>query len=89
MSPEAIRVKLQLSRSEFARALGINERTVARWEEEGVSPSGLAAEVIRAVSAAIDSGADPAQIGRSVASGVGQLLFLSLTAKAASVIRNR
>lgn len=78
MKPRAIRERIGLSRSEWARALNVNERTVARWEDEGADPGGLATEVMRGVSSALEEGCDPKQIGRLLSLGIASVLFYEL-----------
>ncbi len=43
----ALRTELGLSQEALAQALGVSSRTVARWEEGGVSPSPLALTRLR------------------------------------------
>lgn len=78
MKSSDLRERIGLSRAEWARALNVNERTVARWEEDGVDPGGLAAEVMRGISSALEEGAEPIRVGRMVGLGVGSLLFHEL-----------
>lgn len=73
----SLRARIGLSRAEWARALNVNERTVARWED-GQEPGGVAAEVMRGISSALDEGADPKRVGRLVSLGVGGLLYYRL-----------
>ncbi len=78
MSAPTLRERLGLTRAEFARALNVNERTVARWEDEGKDPGGLAVEVMRGIQFAIDQGVDAMEVGRLVSLGIGSLLFYGL-----------
>jgi hypothetical protein len=78
MTSSQLREHLGLSRASWSRALGVHERTVARWEEEGVDPGGLAAEVMRGIGIALDEGADPQRIGRLVVQGVSEVVFNGL-----------
>jgi|GEM_PF-6673711 len=73
-----LRERLKLTRSEWARALNVHERTVARWEEDGCDPGGLVAEVMRGVDNALEEGADPVRVARLVGLGIGSLLCYSL-----------
>lgn len=73
-----LRERLKLSRAEWARALSVNERTVVRWEEEGADPGGMATEVMRGISHALDEGADPVWVSRVVSFGVGTLVYYRL-----------
>lgn len=75
MKPEQLRKKLGLARSEWARALNVTERTAARWED-GTAPQGLAADVIRGISRALENGADAEHVGRLLRFGIGTLLDL-------------
>lgn len=86
MKASTLRAKLGLTRAIWARALGVNDRTVNRWEDDNTEPQGLAAEVIRGISLALDDGADPKRVGRLIGMGVGALLHDALTK---SVARGR
>ncbi len=77
MTLREIRERLGMSRSELARALNVNERTVARWEE-GTDPGGLAKEVIDAIQEALDDGLDPRQARRVLGTGIGTMIHLEL-----------
>jgi len=79
MNSAALRERLGLTRAEWARALNVHERTVARWEEDDTDPGGLAGEVMRGVAFAIDHGLDAKEVGRLVSLGIGSLLFYALT----------
>jgi putative transcriptional regulator len=46
-SPQAIRVKLDLSQSAFASLLGVSLRTVQDWEQGRRKPSGPAEALLR------------------------------------------
>jgi DNA-binding transcriptional regulator YiaG len=50
-----LRKQLKLSRSEFARFLGVSEATIVRWElkESVTEPKGLQAVLIRAIADAL------------------------------------
>jgi len=78
MTTAALRKKLGLSPSQFARALGVAERTVYRWEA-GATPDGLAAEAIASFRDAIEAGVAPRKVGELVMQGVRRLLFQQLT----------
>ena len=80
-TPPMLRARIGLSRAEWAHALGVNERTVMRWENDGAEPSGLAAVVITAITNAIEEGANPARVGRLVGMGIGALIYYGLTNK--------
>lgn len=43
---QALRLKMGLSRNQFAYRLGTTERTVFRWEEEGRKPSPMALKLL-------------------------------------------
>jgi len=55
-SSELLRTGLEISRSDWAHALGVNERTILRWEDERVEPTGLAAQVLLGVGRACAAG---------------------------------
>lgn len=63
-----LRQQLRLSRSEFARFLGVSEATIVRWEvKDSVSePKGLQAVLIRAIrdAMATESTAEVARVIR-------------------------
>jgi DNA-binding XRE family transcriptional regulator len=65
----ALRQQLRLSRSEFARFLGVSEATIVRWEvKDSVSePKGLQAVLIRAIidALATESAVEVARVIRS------------------------
>ena len=62
-----LRQQLHLSRSEFARFLGVSEATIVRWEvKDGVSePKGLQAVLIRAIRDAMTS-ESPSEVARLI-----------------------
>ena len=78
MKPEALRKSLGLTRGQLARALGVNERTVARWEDGTAEPLGLAAEVIAGITDAIDEGASPQRVGVALTNGIRRLICREL-----------
>lgn len=45
--PRQIRAKLNLSRDQFARVIGVSERTVEGWEQGRRRPSGPALALLR------------------------------------------
>src|SRR5689334_15480664 len=53
----ALRKSLRLSRSEFARFLGVSEATIVRWETKDrvAGPKGLQAVLLRAIADAMAS----------------------------------
>jgi ribosome-binding protein aMBF1 (putative translation factor) len=73
-----LRERLGLSSSSWAKALSVSEATVKRWEDGSNEPSGLAEEVMRGISLALDEGADPERTGKLVALGIGALLQYEL-----------
>jgi len=73
-----LRKRLGLEQSDWARALNVSLMTVKRWEEQGIKPSGLAADVIRGIWCAIEDGADPKSVGRTVRMGIGALICYGL-----------
>ena len=62
-----LRQQLRLSRSEFARFLGVSEATIVRWEvKDSVSePKGLQAVLIRAIRDAMAT-ESPAEVARVI-----------------------
>ena len=56
-----LRKHLKLSRSEFARFLGVSEATIVRWEvkESVTEPKGLQAVLIRAIADALKTQSPP------------------------------
>jgi DNA-binding transcriptional regulator YiaG len=62
-----IRKQLRLSRSEFARFLGVSEATIVRWElkESVTEPKGLQAVLIRAIADAIAT-ESPQEVARVI-----------------------
>lgn len=80
MSPLVLRKKLGLTTAQFARALGVHERTVARWNA-GAAPDGASAEVLAGIQDAIDEGHPPAKIGKALTAGVRRLLYEHLIAR--------
>lgn len=75
-----LRERLGLSRSQWARALGVNERTVARWEDEGNDPGGVALDVMRAILHALNDGADVELIKGRVGMGIHAMIYAHLVA---------
>ncbi len=82
MRSSDIRERLGLSRADWARALNVNVMTVKRWEDDGTDPGGLASEVMRAITNALDDGADAKLVSRKVSLGIGSLLFHGLISQA-------
>jgi len=78
MKSAALRERLGLSRAEWARALGVGERTVVRWETEDTDPGGLACEVMHGIENALEEGVDAERVGRLVRLGIGALIFHEL-----------
>lgn len=78
MKSSEIRERIGLSRTEWARALGVGERTVMRWENEGVDPGGLARDVMQGIENALYEGVDPQRVGRQLRLGIGALIFHEL-----------
>lgn len=81
MKPAALRELLGLSRADWARALSVNAITVKRWEDEDADPGGLASEVMRGITAALEDGAEPSRVGRLVSLGIGSLLCYGIINK--------
>ena len=79
MSAHELRTTLGLSPREFARALNVNERTVQRWDDEEVEPSGAAAEILTGIRMALeDDGADVKRIKRRVSLGIATIVHREL-----------
>lgn len=76
-SPERLRTLLGFDVAAWARILGVPPITVTRWEA-GTKPSGVAAEVLRGVQTAIDSGAKPDEVRQRLTLGLATLLSASL-----------
>ena len=49
---KAVREKLGLSQSEFARLMGVSVRTLQNWEQHRRNPTGPAAALLKLVAAA-------------------------------------
>jgi len=79
VKPAVLRNSLGLTRGQFARALGVNERTVTRWEDGSAEPLGLAAEVIAGITDAVNDGADPLRVGITLTNGIRRLVCRELT----------
>jgi DNA-binding XRE family transcriptional regulator len=75
-----LRTKLGLTQAQFAVALGVQERTIYRWEDGSSEPTGTAADAIGAIVDAIEEGGDPRAIGRIIIVGVRRLLYQAITA---------
>ena len=79
----ALRELLGLSRSDWARALNVQEITVRRWEEQNMSPGGLAEEIMRGIAAALEDGIDPAKVGALVnLGGIRSLVCYAIVKRA-------
>lgn len=78
MKIKALRKLLGLSRGQFARALGVNLRSIARWERGIAEPMGLTAEVIAGIVDAIEAGAEPRRVGLALTNGVRRLICREL-----------
>ena len=78
MKARDIREQLALSRQEWARALNVNERTVVRWEDEGVDPGGTAMAIMMGIENAIADGVDPRRAGRLISLGIGSMIYYRL-----------
>ncbi|TSA20526.1 MAG: helix-turn-helix domain-containing protein [Betaproteobacteria bacterium] len=50
--PTAVRLKLGVSQSEFARLLCVPKRTIQEWEQERRKPTGAAMALLRVVESA-------------------------------------
>ena len=78
MKSAALRERLGFNRTEWAAALGVNNRTVERWESGAHDPTGLAAEVMRGIANALAGGAELEHVKRLVGMGVSTLLYVCL-----------
>lgn len=82
MTSAQLRERLGFSRSEWARALNVHERTVARWEAGDVDPGGTTSAAMRGIADAIDHTQDPAVIRRRLElGGVQGAVFSGLLRK--------
>jgi transcriptional regulator with XRE-family HTH domain len=80
-----LRELLGLSRSEWARALGVNVITVDRWEAQTSEPKGLATEILLGITEALAIGADPQRVGQLLRfGGIRSLLCFGITHKLAT-----
>lgn len=75
----ALRRRFGVDRTEFARILGVDARSVARWEAGHAQPSGSSEAVLNALREQLDS--DPANAERVVefvvkAAAIGGLAYL-------------
>lgn len=77
-TPLYLRNRLELDAHEWARILGVSDRTVERWED-GTPPSGLASEVLRGIARALEVGVDPRDIRNRINLGLGAFIALSLS----------
>lgn len=48
-TPAALRTRLNLSQSEFAKILGVSVRTIQEWEQGRTTPSGPALALLRII----------------------------------------
>lgn len=74
---ERLRERLAFDVAAWARVLGVSPATVKRWDA-GADPSGLAAEVFRAIGSAIDAGVPTTSIHNHLSLGLGAFLRASL-----------
>jgi putative transcriptional regulator len=49
-SPTEVRKKLKLNRPQFARLIGVSERTLEGWEQGRTKPTGAARSLLRVAS---------------------------------------
>jgi len=77
----SLREHLGIEVRDWARILGINVRTVERWDSGEREPAGLAAEVFRGIGKAVDGGAPPSEIRQRLMLGLGAFLFHGLTSR--------
>lgn len=73
-SSELLRTQLHLSRADWAHALGVNDRTVLRWEDERVEPTGLAAQVLVGITRALAAGIGPNVVASRVRQGLAAIV---------------
>jgi DNA-binding XRE family transcriptional regulator len=82
VSSKRLREQLELTRSQWARALGVHERTVSRWEDEGADPGGLALEVMHGIELALRAPhVEAKHIGMLLSLGIGSLVYSALIAR--------
>lgn len=78
--PRDIRDALSMTKPQFARALGVEVRTVYRWEADEASPSGATAEALAGLAMALeDNGADPRRIRSRISLGLAHMVYRGLT----------
>lgn len=78
-NPRSVREHLGFDLRDWARILGVNAKTIERWETGETAPVGLAAEVFRGFASALDAGADPADVRNRITLGLGAFLAHGLT----------
>lgn len=74
-----MRDRLKLSQADFAKLLGVDVRSVSRWETGNSVPTGAAEEILTGLKEKLDSDPDSAQqiIGTIVAAvAIGGLAYL-------------
>lgn len=83
MKSRPLRERLGLTRSEWARVLNVNLRTVSRWEQEDRDPGGTATAIMRGIDNAIRQGAELEFVKNQLAFGIDVMVsaHLSMTAK--------
>jgi hypothetical protein len=81
-NPRRLREHLGFDVRAWAMALGVSDRTIDRWEHEGVAPARQAAEVLGGVAGGLDAGVRPATIRDQIARGLSSFLFTKLTGDA-------
>ena len=82
---ETILETFQLSKRDLAKAMNVTPYTVARWEDGTNVPTGLQAEVLRALhntALYVEENEEESMIvGGLIALGIGALIFYLLTKK--------
>ena len=79
MKSRPLRERLGLSRSEWARVLNVNLRTVGRWEIEDRDPGGTATAIMRGIDNALRQGAELEFVKNQLAFGIDTLVSASLS----------
>lgn len=78
-TPRLLREHLGFDLRDWARVLGVNVKTIERWEAGETEPVGLAAEVFRGFASALDGGADAGDVHNRITLGLGAFLSHVLT----------
>lgn len=85
MNAKAMRASLGFSCSEWARILGVTDRTLYRWEA-GAEPTGMHLSVLSAISLALKK-ADAEVVRSRLLLGIGPMILSALTEVAHGKVR--